>query len=89
MSAKVQREEIIIVGNQEEFQVETYGVLHLMPPTAQSVFAIFGVFERTRHSTLLYSMGAEEMDIGACDTHYLDDLNALKKGNYQIVDRIA
>ena len=89
MAAKVIREEIIRIGDQEEFQVETRGELHLMPHQAHSVFAVFGAFERTARSTLLYSMGAEGMDIDACDTHYLDDLAALKCGNIQIMDRIA
>lgn len=89
MSVKIYREEIIIVDDQEEFQVETWGELHLMPSIAQSIFAHFGIFERTPHSTLLYKLGADDMDINECDSHYMDDLRAFKIGNYQIVDRIA
>jgi len=87
--AKVLREEIVLGPDSEQFEVETWGELHLMPRTAQSVCAHFGLFERTPDSTLLYTLGCEEMDIDACDSHYLDDLRALQKGNYQVVDRVG
>jgi len=88
VSAKVYREEIILTENGEEFQVETYGELHLLPRNARSAFAIFGMFERTSDGHLLYSMSADDMDISACDSHYLDDLRALKSGNFEITEHL-
>ena len=86
MAVRIIREEIIRIDDCEDFQVETYGELHLMPRTAQTVIAIFGYFERTPNGHLLYSMSADELDINACDSHYLDDLNALRNGNIEIVE---
>ena len=88
MSAKIYREEIIATEDGDQFEVETWGELHLLPRNAQSAFAIFGLFERTSDGHLLYSMSAEDMDIGACDSHYLDDLRALKAGNIEIVETL-
>ena len=87
MAIKVLREEIIIAAGGEQFEVETRGELHLLPRTAQSAFAIFGTFERTQDGTLFYSTGSEGEDIDSLDSMYLDDLRALKRGNFEIVDR--
>lgn len=86
MSAKVLREEIIRVGRQEQFEVETYGELQFLPQNARSVFAHFGMFERTDRSTLLYKLGAELMDVNSCDSHYLDDLHCLKTDKTDIIE---
>ena len=89
MATTTYREEIIKANSGEEYQVETRGHLQHMPATAQSVFAHFGQFERTGNGTLLYSASAEEEDIVSLNTMYLDDLAALKDGNFQIVDLVA
>lgn len=84
---KIYREEIVkVIGGTEQFEVETYGELQYMPRNASSVFAVFGMFERTQHGTLLYTMSSDEMDIGSCDSHYLDDLRELRDGNVDIFD---
>jgi hypothetical protein len=86
MATKILREEIVkVIGGTEQFEAETWGELKFMPRNAQSVFAIFGMFERTSHGTLLYTLGSEEMDIDSLDSHYLDDLRALREGRVEIV----
>lgn len=86
MSVKVYREEIVMTADGEQFEVETWGELHLMPRQAHSVFAHFGLFERMDNGHLLYTMDCEMMDIDSCDSHYMDDLKALKVGNFELVD---
>jgi len=87
MAIQVLREEIVMTADGEQFEVETRGELNLMPRAAQTVFADFGMFERTSERTVLYTMGCEEMDIISCDSHYLDDLKRLHTGNVEIIDR--
>ena len=87
MAIKVLREEIT-EENGGQFEVETWGELHLLPRNAQSVFAIFGMFERTPSGTLLYTLGADEdSDINALDSMYMDDLAALRNGNIEIFEK--
>jgi len=85
---KVLREEIVEVpGGGLQFEVETWGELHYMPRQAHSVFAIFGMFERTGESTLLYILGADEdSDVNSLDSMYLDDLCRLREGNVTIFE---
>ena len=85
--AKTRRKGIIQTGSGEDFVVETWGELNMMPRNARSVWAIFGMFERTDRGTLQYSMGAKGLDIGECDSHYRDDLQALIEDNIDIADR--
>jgi len=87
MAAKVLREEIT-EENGGQFEVETWGELHYMPRNAQSVFAIFGMFERTSDGTLLYTLGVgENSDINHLDSMYMDDLAALQRGEIEISEK--
>jgi len=82
---KVLREEILRRGDIEQFEVETWGELGLLPRNANHVAAAFGHFERTSARTLLYTTDAEGVDINECDSCYLDDLRALRAGNVNII----
>ena len=94
MAVKVLREEIVENGEALYLEVETRGELKYMPRGIDRVDAIFGGFERTGHGTLLYTfyLGSEPRDwdeyrnnydamIGSADSHYLDDLRELRRGN--------
>lgn len=87
MASTIYREEIIRTRDGEQFEVESRGELRHMPTNARSVWAVFGMFERTPESTLLYTLDADGIDIGHCDSLYLDDLAALRAGRVQIADR--
>ena len=90
---KVLREEIVEhAGGQEIFEVETWGELKLMPRGAQVVLAIFGAFERTDQSTLLYTntvlrdgRETEQELISAYDSMYMDDLARLQAGEVTVI----
>ena len=94
MAPKVLREEIVENRDALYLEVETRGELKYMPQGINEVLAIFGAFERTGHGTLLYTfyLGSEPRDwneyrnnydrmLGIADSHYLDDLRELKRGN--------
>ena len=97
MTVKVLREEIVDLAGTEYFEVETWGELKYMPKNAKSVRAIFGNFERTDQSTLLYSSyvlddwqavyESKQDLIGSMDSEYLDDLRALREGRVGITER--
>jgi hypothetical protein len=91
MAHKIVTYELADDQGYEYVAIETEGDLKYMPDKAQSVYAIFGMFERTPHGTLLYTASIErEKDgaIGHCyDSEYIDDYHALQKGNVDIVDR--
>ena len=86
MTTKILRDEIV-AANGGQLEIETRGELYLMPRNAQSVFAHFGMFERTDHSTLFYSVGTGD-DFDARDL-YIDDLAALRAGNVGICEKRA
>jgi len=91
MAVKVLREEIVDHDNQEIFEVETWGELHLMPRNVLEVYAIFGHFQRTENSTLLYTcwvIREDETDeelFQVYDSMYVDDLTALREGNIGVL----
>jgi len=85
--ATVYREELVRTEYGTDYVIETRGYARLMPQDAQSVWAIFGMFERTDSGNLLYSMDSDGMNLSRCSDHYLDDLNALKAGRVEIADR--
>ena len=98
MSAKVLREEIVENREALYLEVETRGELKYMPRGTNEVLAIFGGFERTGQGTLLYTfyLGSEPRDwdeyrtdyqamLSSADSHYLDDLRELKRGNVRII----
>ncbi len=87
------REEIVDYGTCEYFEIETWGQLKFMPQKALSVIAHFGSFSRTTEGTLLYQdfvirdeNESEAELLNGYDSMYLDDLNALKSGNVEIVE---
>ena len=91
MAVKVLREEIVDYGDEELFEIETWGELKYMPRGVGEVTAIFGGFKRTDHGTLLYQtsvyrdMGQTEAQLlNSLDSEYLDDFNRLKSGQVEI-----
>lgn len=93
---KVLREELVEIVGQLQFEVETWGELKLMPRTAQMVHAVFGAFERTANSTLLYTSCVpddwdeyydDERDLlCGMDSEYQDDVMMLRTGNVEVVE---
>lgn len=67
-----------IVEEDEMLKIETRGDLKYMPQRIKEVRAIFGIFTRTEHSTLIYT------GWNTTDAEYIDDYQQLQNSNVDI-----